>query len=211
MSDEELGSGGRVVDDATADANAEILAALDGVAGAGGTPAHAAPPDVRAAAASGASIGHGAIRLRFQRTPRLDDVTPGAVAPEAAAMREPVGHGTIRLLGERAAPAEQQATSPPDGAAPEPVEALASAAPAVSAPAEAASPGAPAVTEPVGHGTIRLLERDAPGAAETSDPVAPEAVGHGPIWLVERRLDIGTAATDDAVADIFAVLSAATS
>jgi hypothetical protein len=153
MFDEELERGDRVVDDATADAHAEILAAPDRVAGADDASAHAAPPDEHAAAASGASIGHGPIRLRSQRPPRLDDADPGVVAPEAAALRGSVGHGTIRLLDRRA----------PDS-----------------------SP------------------------REESEPVAPEVVGHGPIWLVERRLDVGTAATDAAVADIYAVLSAAT-
>jgi hypothetical protein len=44
MSDEEPERGGRVVDDAIADTNPEILAAPDRVAGADDTPAHAAPP-----------------------------------------------------------------------------------------------------------------------------------------------------------------------
>lgn len=131
MSQTEQGTAGTDVDDATVAANADILAALDSVGGADDPPADAQPSDVRVAAASGARIGHGAIRLRSQPPPRLDDTTPGVTAPEVAATRQPVGHGAIRLLTPDSVPVEPAA----------------------------ATPEVAAVEAPVGHGSIRFVDR----------------------------------------------------
>ncbi len=180
MFESEQGSGGPVVDDATAAAQVGILAALEG-AGVADDASAADPSDVRVAVASGATVGHGVIRLRSQPAPPQGDTAPGVTAPEVAATREPVGHGTIRLLTEPRQPVEET-PAPVSAAAPGPA-----AAPAM-APAPVPAPEPVAPPEPAG---------------------APEPVGHGPVRFVDRSLRLDPSATDAAEADILELLSTA--
>jgi hypothetical protein len=150
----EQGSGGKVFDEATAAANAEILPALNSVGGADDSPAHADPTGERVAVASGSMVGHGVIRLR-SRSPRLVDGASGAATPEAAATREPVGHGTIRLLTGSPGRVEDAAEQAPEAAAPPAPD----PAPRGLTRPRPRRPEASAPPEAAGHGPVRFVDR----------------------------------------------------
>lgn len=117
MSDVDQMTAGAAGNEATIAAMADILSAIGNGGGimewadeAPVTAARAGSP----VAASGATIGHGAIRLRDSAPPALDAVEG---IPPVAAARAVVGHGTIRLRGRAATqPAPEAGIAAPDEA-----------------------------------------------------------------------------------------------